>query len=112
MYAVQLSDFVDPSIKEEIIQAADEKFKGVLDRHFFESDDLDSSLLGYGLDYIRQYDDWQERWPMASDFMTYPDLESEDGEFEDSEEAFDVDPEYIDGEAYLIMSSLRIVNDA
>ncbi|MFE8018486.1 restriction endonuclease [Streptomyces antibioticus] len=112
MYALQLSSFVDPLVKEEMVQAADEKFKVVLDRHLFDSDDLDSSLLRYGLDYVRQYDDWQERWPMASDLMTSPDLESEDGEFEDSDEAFGVDPEYIDGNAYLIMSSLRIENGA
>ncbi|MET9731726.1 restriction endonuclease [Streptomyces sp. NPDC006458] len=112
MYALQLSEFVDAFVKEEILEAADEKFKVVLDRHLFHSDGLDSYLLGCGLDYVRQYGDWQERWPMASDLMTFPDLESADGEFEDSEEAFDVDPEYIDGEAYLVMSSLRIANDA
>ncbi|MFD9040499.1 nSTAND3 domain-containing NTPase [Streptomyces bottropensis] len=115
LYAVRLSEFVNTNVKEKLIQEADEQFKVVLDQHLLDPD-LEFDLIDYGflvdgLDYIRQYSDWQERWPMAIDVMDHPENVREDQPFEDSEEAFDVDPEYIDGEAYLIMSSLRVAGD-
>ncbi|MEU9433567.1 ATP-binding protein [Streptomyces sp. NPDC048252] len=106
IYSLWLSEFVDDRIREKILLEADEQIDVMLAQYLGDSD-VDADLLEYGLQYVRQYGDWEERWPLASDVMTYSDTEGESEDFEGSDEAFDIDPEYVDGEAYLIMSALR-----
>ncbi|MFH9428584.1 restriction endonuclease [Streptomyces sp. NPDC017615] len=105
-HAMDLAEFVDDGIRETLCRQAEEMFEALLDQYARDPDDVDSDMLDHGLQYILRYGDlWQHKWPSAASLLEgwLPD-EAED--FEGSDEESDVDPEYIDGEVYLTMSSL------
>ncbi|MFJ3798466.1 restriction endonuclease [Streptomyces sp. NPDC090088] len=105
-HAMDLSEFVDARIREDLCRQADEMFEGLLDQYARDPDDVDSDMIDHGLQYILRYGElWQHKWPSAAALLEgWIPEEAED--FEGSDEESDVDPEYIDGEVYLTMSSL------
>ncbi|WP_333757807.1 restriction endonuclease [Streptomyces sp. ISBFB 2968] len=107
-HAMDMAEFVDAKIREDLCQKADEMFEDLLDQHFRDPDDVDPDLASHGIQYALRYGDWEQRWPNAS-FLMADWFPEEMVDLEGSEEEFDVDPEYIDGEVYLTMNSLRFL---
>jgi RecA/RadA recombinase len=107
-HAMDLSEFVDEGIREDLCRQADDMFENLLERQL-RYDDVDPDLLIHGLEYILRHGDiWEHRWPGAAILME--DLLPEDtGSFEGSDVESDIDPEYVDGEIYLTMNSLRFL---
>lgn len=108
-HALDLAEFVDDGIRENLCRQADEMFEGLLEQYSRDPDDVDSDMVDHGLDYILRYGElWQHKWPSAATLMEGW-LPEEAQSIEGSEEESDVDPEYVDGDAYLTMNSLRFL---
>lgn len=108
-HAMDLSAFVEEKVREDLCRQADEMFDDLLDLYSRDPDGVDPDLIGHGLEYILRHGDlWEYRWPNASMLMEEWFPEDVEG-FEGSAEESDIDPEYVDGEAYLTMSSLSFL---
>ncbi|MFE2991150.1 restriction endonuclease [Streptomyces sp. NPDC059262] len=105
-YALDIAEFVEDEIREDLCLQADELFDDVLERYLRNPDDVDADLVHCGLQYILQRGDiWEARWPEAGVMME--DWMPEQMSYaEGSDEESDIDPEYVDGDAYLTMSAL------
>ncbi|WP_153183214.1 ATP-binding protein [Streptomyces sp. E5N91] len=108
-HALDLAEFVDDGIREALCRQADEMFEGLLEQYSRDPDDVDSDMVDNGLDYMLRYGElWQHKWPSAATLLEGW-IPEEAQSFEGSEEESDVDPEYVDGDAYLTMNSLRFL---
>ncbi|MFD0393963.1 hypothetical protein ACFQ3Z_22920 [Streptomyces nogalater] len=108
-HAMDLAEFVDDGIREDLCGQADEMFEALLEQYSRDPDGVDPEMIDSGLDYILRYDDlWQHKWPSAATLLESW-LPEEAESLEGSEEESDIDPEYIDGDAYLTMNSLSFL---
>ncbi len=108
-HALDLAEFVDDAVREDLCQRADDMFEDLLDRYSRDPENLDPEVIDWGLEYALRYDDlWEHKWPNAASLME--DWYSGEAEHaEVGEEEFDIDPEYVDGEVYLTMNSLSFL---
>ncbi|WP_329623714.1 restriction endonuclease [Streptomyces sp. NBC_01255] len=108
-HAMDLADFVDEEIRVDLCLQADQMLEELLVRYFDDPDGVDEDLISHGAQYVMRYGgSWEDKWPgitvLLEDWM--PEDADDSEEFE---EEYDMDPEYVDGEAYLIMNSLRFL---
>ncbi|MGW8488211.1 nSTAND3 domain-containing NTPase [Streptomyces sp. NPDC055886] len=107
-HAMDLAKYVDDGIRETICSQADEAISALLLQYSEDPDDVEVDLIDDALQYILRHEDhWQTKWPNAEVLLSDWPLEGTGEDFEGSDEEGDIDPEYIDGEAYLIMNSLN-----
>ncbi|MEV7739350.1 restriction endonuclease [Streptomyces sp. NPDC088921] len=108
-HAMDLAEFVEDKILADLCRQADEMFDDLLDRYSRDPANVDPELIGHGIDYILRHGHlWEHRWPNAAALME--DWFPENVEVvEGSDEESDFDPEYIDGEIYTTMHSLRFL---
>ncbi|QJS11138.1 AAA family ATPase [Streptomyces argyrophyllae] len=108
-HAMDLAEFVDDGIREGLCRQADEMFEALLEQYSRDPDGVDPEMIDNGLDYILRYGElWQHKWPSAATLLESW-LPEEAESLEGSEEESDVDPEYIDGDAYLTMNALSFL---
>ncbi|MDX3337268.1 restriction endonuclease [Streptomyces sp. ME02-6979.5a] len=108
-HAMDLAEFVDDGIRENLCRQADEEFEVLLDQYSRDSDDVDPDIVNHGLQYALRYGElWQHKWPSAATVLEGW-LPEEADIFEGSDEESDVDPEYVDGDVYLTMNSLSFL---
>lgn len=109
IYALLLKEFVEEGIKERILAEADLRVDDLLEEAIYGPGEPEHESLQYALQYIRHYEDFEQRWPLAADVIDGFGFEVDEVESDDdNDEVASMAPELVDGVIYQIMSALRI----